>query len=142
MRGHLRICAALLLGLSAAALAVTPEPGTAAAAAQDAASKWLALIDHAEYAESWTQAASLFRAGITQAKWQDAAASARTPFGPLKSRHLQSAVERHELPGAPDGDYVVIQFATAFAGKASALETVTAMKDTDGAWRIAGYYIK
>jgi hypothetical protein len=46
------------------------------------------------------------------------------------------------LAGAPDGEYVVFQFNSSFAHKATALETVTAMKDTDGVWRVAGYSIK
>jgi hypothetical protein len=47
-----------------------------------------------------------------------------------------------ELPGAPDGEYVVIQFAASFKAKKSAVETVTPMKDEDGSWRVSGYYIK
>ncbi|HWN92533.1 MAG TPA: DUF4019 domain-containing protein, partial [Verrucomicrobiae bacterium] len=46
------------------------------------------------------------------------------------------------LPGAPDGEYVVIQYETAFENKASAVETITPMLDKDGSWRISGYYIK
>ena len=47
-----------------------------------------------------------------------------------------------ELPGAPDGQYVVIQFKTAFANKQSAIETVTPMLEEDGRWLVAGYFIK
>ena len=46
------------------------------------------------------------------------------------------------LPGAPDGEYVVILFKTSFEGKAEAVETVTPMRDADGEWRVAGYYIR
>jgi hypothetical protein len=46
------------------------------------------------------------------------------------------------LPGAPDGEYVVIQFATSFENKKSAIETVTPMLDSDGEWRVSGYFIK
>ena len=130
------LCLAGWAGWGAAADA-TPE-----AAAREAALAWLNLVDSGQYAESWTQAASLFRQRLSQTQWQSAVEGARTPFGALQSRHLQSSTYRHELPGAPDGDYVVLQFATAFKGKASALETLTAMHDSDGRWRIAGYYIK
>ncbi len=44
--------------------------------------------------------------------------------------------------GAPDGEYVVIQFETSFEHKRSAIETVTPMMDRDGKWRVSGYYIK
>ena len=46
------------------------------------------------------------------------------------------------LPGAPDGEYVVIQYQTSFERKKSAIETVTPMRDKDGKWRVAGYYIR
>jgi hypothetical protein len=48
----------------------------------------------------------------------------------------------HELPGAPDGDYAVIQFSTEFAHKRTARETVTPMRDADGEWRVSGYFIR
>jgi hypothetical protein len=47
-----------------------------------------------------------------------------------------------ELPGAPDGQYVVMQFETSFANKKSAIETVTFMLEKDGQWKSAGYFIK
>ena len=99
-------------------------------------------MDAGNYAQSWTSASSLFRQRISESQWQSAAASARTPFGALKSRTLQSATPKSALPGAPDGQYVVIQFASVFERKANAVETVTPMMDTDGKWHVSGYYIK
>ena len=46
------------------------------------------------------------------------------------------------LPGAPDGEYVVIQFEASFGNKRASVETVTPMLDKDGQWRVSGYYIK
>jgi hypothetical protein len=46
------------------------------------------------------------------------------------------------MPGAPDGEYVVIQYQTTFEHKNSAVETVTPMLDNDGQWRVSGYYIR
>ena len=46
------------------------------------------------------------------------------------------------LPGAPDGQYVVIQFKTSFENKRSAVETVTPMFGKDQRWRVSGYYIR
>ena len=45
------------------------------------------------------------------------------------------------LPGAPDGEYVVFQFDTAFQNKAMAVETVTFVRDADGLWRAVGYFV-
>ncbi len=46
------------------------------------------------------------------------------------------------MPGAPDGEYVVIQYDSSFEHKQAAVETVTPMLDKDGKWRVSGYYIK
>jgi hypothetical protein len=36
---------------------------------------------------------------------------------------------------------VVIQYDTSFANKKSAVETVTPLLDSDGQWRVSGYFI-
>ena len=63
-------------------------------------------------------------------------------MGELVSRVVKSATYAKTLPGAPDGEYVVIQFETTFANKKSAVETVTPMVDSDGKWHVSGYYIR
>jgi hypothetical protein len=55
---------------------------------------------------------------------------------------MLSAKYTRTLPGAPDGEYVVIQYSAAFEKRQSAVETVTPMFDRDGKWRASGYYIK
>ena len=45
------------------------------------------------------------------------------------------------LPGAPDGEYAVLQYETSYQNKANAVETLTLMIDS-GKWRSAGYYIR
>ena len=117
------------------------EPATVAHA-MAAAEAWLALIDAGRYAESWVAAASLFTAAVTQPDWERMVKAGRGPLGRLTSRTLQSATFTRTLPGAPDGEYVVLRYATLFERKASAVEIVTPMRDPDGAWRVAGYYIQ
>ena len=46
------------------------------------------------------------------------------------------------LPGAPDGECVVIQYDSSFEHKQSAIEAVTPMIDKDGQWKVSGYFIK
>jgi hypothetical protein len=112
------------------------------AAATSAALAWLALVDAGNYADSWNASATRFRNAVAQEQWQLRAARARGPLGALQSRQLVSATFKHNLPGAPEGEYVVILFSASFANKAAAIETVTPMKDNDGTWRVAGYYVK
>ena len=68
--------------------------------------------------------------------------SARSPFGKLKKRTFAAAKYMTELPGAPDGEYVVIQFQASFENKENAVETITPKLAPDGKWRVSGYVIK
>ena len=68
--------------------------------------------------------------------------AARKPLEELVSREVASAEFHLTLPGAPDGEYVVLTFNSSFGKKAVAVETVTMMKEADGAWRVSGYFIR
>lgn len=131
------ILAITILAIAAPAYAETPE-----AAAESAALVWLGLVDAGSYGQSWSAASTLFRQSVTEAQWQSAVAGVRAPLGALTSRKVQSATFKNSLPGAPDGEYVVVVFASSFENKATAIETVTPMKDADGKWRVSGYYIR
>ena len=110
--------------------------------AQAAAQAWLALTDVGKYAESWDEAATSFKAVVARPDWERMVKAVRGPLGGLKSRKLQSATFTRTLPGAPNGEYVVLRYATTFEHKTSAVETVTPLHDQDGSWRVSGYYIK
>ena len=75
-------------------------------------------------------------------KWVSALKSVHAPLGKMEIRTVDSAVTETEMPGAPDGRYVVMQFETAFAGMNPATETVTFVLEKDGQWKADGYYIK
>ncbi len=110
--------------------------------AQDAADSWLALVDAGKYSQSWNEAASFFKQKVTAEQWESAVKSVREPLGKLESRKLKHSQYTKTMPGAPDGEYVILQFDSSFANKKAAIETVTPMKDKDGKWRVAGYFIK
>lgn len=127
----------VLLGFS------TPANGSdAVTEAQVAAKSWLALTDSAKYGQSWDDAASFFKRAVTKADWEKSIRGVRSPLGAMKARKVKSATFTRTLPGAPDGEYVVIQFESQFENKAAAIETVTPMHDKDGAWRVSGYFLK
>jgi hypothetical protein len=111
-------------------------------AATAAAPAWLSQIDAGNYSNSWRDASAYFKEAVTEKGLQDALARARKPLGKLLSRKLTKAQSATSLPGAPDGNYVVMQFDTSFANKKQAIETVTFMQEKDGKWKAAGYYIK
>ncbi len=111
-------------------------------AAKKSAEAWLALVDSSKYANSWEEAAQLFKTAVTKDQWESALHTVRDPLGKLGTRTLKSANYTKTLPGAPDGEYVVMQYETSFANKGSAVETIVPMLDKDGKWRVSGYFIK
>ena len=111
-------------------------------AAVAAAEKWLGLVDGGKYTDSWNDAADFFRNAIKRDQWEQTLISVRKPLGTCLTRKIKSKSYATSLPGAPDGEYVVIVFETSFENKKSSVETVTPMKDKDGKWRVSGYFIK
>lgn len=111
------------------------------AAAVLSAERWLGMIDEGKYAQSWKEAAELFRNAVRQEQWEQSLQAVRKPLGKLINRKLKMKTYKTSLPGAPDGEYVVIEFETTFEKKKSAVETVTPMMDKNGKWRVSGYYI-
>ena len=111
------------------------------AAAVQSAEAWLKLIDAGRFGPSWDEASTLFRKAVPREAWEKQAAAAREPLGKVLDRKLASKQLVHELPGVPDGTYVVLIFDTRFERKERARETVTMMLE-DGRFRGAGYYIR
>ena len=112
------------------------------AQAQESAQKWLNLIDNSKYTDSWSEAAQYFQNNVTKEEWEKALQGVRQPWGKMLSRKIKSTQYETSLPGAPDGEYVVIQYNTSFEHKESAIETITPMLEHDGSWKVSGYFIK
>jgi Protein of unknown function (DUF4019) len=138
----LRITGRVALALVSLCLFVGHAAAQDTAPAQKAATEWLVLIDAGRYADSWTTAASTFKQAVTQEKWQDAVKTARDRMGPLKSRALKQATPAKNPPGAPAGDYVIFQYGSSFEGSDAATESVSTVLDTDGTWRVVGYFVR
>jgi hypothetical protein len=128
-----------ILTLSSGFLSAAGKPEDEA---QKAAEQWLSLTDTGDFSESWKTAAEYFQAAVPLEQWQRSLDAVRKPLGEVVSRKFKSAKYARSLPGAPDGEYVILQFETSFARKADAIETVTPMLDKGGRWRVSGYYIK
>ena len=111
-------------------------------AALRAARAWLAVVDAGNYDESWQSAAGYFKAAISKDQWRQAMDGIRRPLGGVLTRQVKAKTYVTELPRAADGQYVVIQFNTAFKNKRAAVETVTPMLEKDGRWLVTGYFIK
>ena len=137
-----KILCFVVIGIFLGVTAVVADSSDREKAAIASAEKWLKLVDQGKYIESWKESADYFKRAVSQEQWEQAMKSGREPLGKMISRKVANALYTTSLPGAPDGQYVVIQFNTSFENKKSGIETVTPMVDKDGRWRVSGYYIK
>jgi Protein of unknown function (DUF4019) len=132
---------ALLCLLVATSVPAARAADTSEAAALQAAEAWLKLIDTGQYGASWDEASTMFRKAVARGAWEKQAAAAREPLGKVLARKVASKQLTHELPGAPDGTYVVLTFDTRFEHKERGHETVTMMLE-GGRFGGAGYFIR
>jgi P2-related tail formation protein len=133
-----------LLLLCLVSLVVMPHHAIAQdpTAAETAATAWLAHVDAARYGDSWTSAGSTFKQAVTLEQWQEAVKRVRDQVGPLKTRVKANAAPMTNPPGAPAGEYVIFRYSSAFEQRPTATETVTAVREADGTWRIVGYFVQ
>ena len=137
-----RIACLVTIGLIFSCITALAADSQKEAAALSVAQKWLVMIDGEEYSGSWKEAAELFKNAIQPRQWEQSMNAVRKPLGKVISRKVRTKTYMTALPGAPDGEYVVIQFDTSFENKKVAVETVTPVMGKDGFWRVSGYYIK
>jgi hypothetical protein len=126
------------LAVAGASAPTTAAPPSAEVATADA---WLALLDAGRWLDSWTAAGELFKSHVQQSAWSSSIQPLRAPLGVVFSRTVQAVTTTSSLPGAPPGDYEVIQFQTDFAKKPQAVETVI-LAHEGSAWKVDGYFIK
>lgn len=118
------------------------DEAAAKQAAVEAAEAWLAVLDAGQYEKTRDEAAALFRNAVPKEQWQQSIKMLRDRCGRLVSRQLLSKKYTADMPNAPAGEYVIIQYQTRFQNRTAAVETITPMLDRDGKWRVSGYYIK
>jgi hypothetical protein len=132
----------VLVPLTVIAADPAPKHDEAEKKAVASADAWLPLVDQEKYGDAWESASAYLKNAIGKESFITALNGARKPLGKMKSRQIKSKEYRTSLPGAPDGEYVVMQFETSFESKKSAIETITPMLDKDGTWKVSGYFIK
>jgi uncharacterized protein DUF4019 len=139
---RMRRCVCVLLLAAASGLAAAQEDELAATPALAAAEIWLTLLDEGRYGQAWDRVVPMMQERIARTQWETGLATTRQPLGPALRRKLRQANLTHILPGAPEGDYFVLQYDTVFEGRPLTTEVVTAMKDRDGIWRVSGYELR
>ncbi|MBO9678121.1 MAG: DUF4019 domain-containing protein [Acidovorax sp.] len=133
---------AALTAIVAACPAAFAQQAQDVAQAERAAEQWLHQADEGQYGAAWDASAPVLHATVPRAQWLSTMEAVRTPLGAVRQRVRRSATFMREMPGVPDGEYVVIQYETVFENKAKSVETITPLRDKDGKWRVSGYFIQ
>ena len=110
-------------------------------AAQRQALGFLGYLDHGRYADSYAYTGMLIRATNDRDSFALQIKKARAGTGALQSRSLIDASYATSVPGAPEGQYVLLHYDASFANRPEAVETLT-LAFAKGYWRVSGYYIK
>lgn len=134
-----RLLVSLLLVLS---LPVTAAGDHALELVRTSTAEWLGLVDSGRYADSWAQSSSAFQGRVSNEEWVRALTAVRIPLGAVRERQELDARFAQTLPGAPDGQYVVLQFRSEFEKKSLATETVTVTLEENDLWKVVGYFIQ
>jgi hypothetical protein len=139
MRNLLIFCLVLLIFTPVGCTSkISPEEE---AAAVDGAKQWLALIDAEDYQAGWRQAAAFLKEKVPEDQWVKSMNTVRKPMGAVASRKVKATQFRTMMAQALKGEYLVIEFKTTFAHRPDLTESVTQMKEKDGAWRVGGYHL-
>ena len=116
--------------------------GVDVTAAMRAADAWLVLIDAGRFGQGWEEADDAIQAAMPKVQWEVALDKLRGKLGGVNRRKLRAANYARDLPGARAGEYVVIQYDTAFETRPLSVETVTSVKQKDGSWKVSGYFLR
>lgn len=114
--------------------------------AKEAALAWLPLVDEGKYGDALEKTAPNFRESVKKEDWVSGLNEVRKSLGSVNKRNLQRLFATPVLPGGPEGDYVIVNFRTAFEGRDEAVDEIVVMsasRNSDGTdlWEVVGYYI-
>jgi len=142
MNVHRAFVVALLLAGGALAplahAAMSPEEQQAV----NAAERWLVPVDAGRSADAYAMASAQFKSTVSREQWRDGVRDLRKPFGRVVLRKAEKLAHTIEKPKGDPGEQIVILFDTKFVARKVATEEITMIREPDGIWRVAGYYIR
>jgi hypothetical protein len=110
-------------------------------AAERQALGFLGYLDHGRFADSYAYTGMLIRSQLDREAFASQVEKARAGTGKIQSRELIDAGYATSVPGAPEGQYVVLHYHSSFAKRSDTVETLT-LAFANGYWRVSGWYIK
>jgi hypothetical protein len=124
----------------------TGQPGEDPHAADEQAAErqalgFLSYLDNGRFADSYAYTGMLIRTQLDRESFAAKVEKTRAGFGALQGREMIDASYTNSVPGAPEGQYVILHYHANFTNRPDEVETVT-LAFAKGYWRIVGYYIK
>ena len=110
--------------------------------AVNAAERWLAPVDAGRSADAYAMASASFKSAVTREQWRDGVRDLRKPYGRVVLRKAEKLARTSYKPTGEPGEQIVILFDTRFVANKVATEEITMIREPDGVWRVAGYYIR
>ncbi|MFN2349956.1 MAG: DUF4019 domain-containing protein [Thioalkalivibrio sp.] len=127
-----------LLALVPLTLQANPADDAAAIKVADA---WLAMVDANDHQGSWEATGELFKGEVSAEEWGEAMAAVREEMGAVTQRLLRDLTRESVMPGAPEGEYVLMEYGSTFEKQGRGAELVVCMKE-EGEWRVVGYFVQ
>ncbi len=101
---------------------------------------FLERTDASDWQGSWELTGNYFQSQASAKEWEERVEPVREPLGAVQSRELVTVQRASSLPGAPEGEFQVLQFETYFEKGGRSIETVVMMQEAEG-WQVNGYFI-
>jgi uncharacterized protein (TIGR03067 family) len=108
--------------------------------ATQAAEAWLRLMDAGDHGQAWEQASQAIRNALTKKNFVMLGERTDSKLGKLKARTVLDREYKRDLPGAPRGEYVAIQYRSEYEKWPKVAELVVPMLESDGVWRVSGWH--
>ncbi len=104
---------------------------------------WIKLLDAGKYGDAWEQFDEEFKKAAPKEAWCQQIGIIRGGLGPVVSRSVDHGKFKQKIDDrAKDfGQFVTVDYDTAFQKEPNGIEQFTAMRAKDGTWHPRGYYL-
>lgn len=104
------------------------------------ANAFVKLVDGGQFDKAYDAFSQFGQKAVPKDQFVALMKGVQEKIGTQTSRKLTTKKFVHELPGAPKGDYWVLDYETNFSKKGASVERVTSMLEGKS-WKVAGYVL-
>jgi hypothetical protein len=109
----------------------------------NAAEEWLRIIDSGDYELGWREVSAFVRDQSTVDRWTAQLAEMLTSSGARETRIFLSAKRPSVVSsGLPAGEYVMVNYQSAYANVSPAAEVLVVHDEGERRWRVISYVVQ